>query len=126
MAPKAVFHNLALLLHSIRAERFSGLKNVVVRTGAEADRSIKQVPQLGNETPSEIPPESPGLKLGTMGKLMRQDRQMFLALIRKKNSVTQRHCSIPAEPQHHSAKTAGPPSGVGTVEADALMVEQGG
>jgi hypothetical protein len=125
MAPKAVFHDLALLLHSVRAERFSGLQSVVVRTGAEADRPIKQIPQLGNETASEIPPESPGLKLGTMGKLMRQDRQMFLTLIWKKNPVAQRHCSIPAEPQHDSAKTAGPATGAGTVEADALIVDQG-
>jgi len=55
---------------------------------------------------------------------MRQDRQMFLTVIRKENAVAQRHCSIPAEPQHQTAKPASPASGIGAVEADASMVEQ--
>jgi hypothetical protein len=59
-----------------------------------------------------------------MGKLMRQDRQMFLTVIRKENAVAQRHRSIPAEPQHQTAKPTSPASGAGTVEADMSMVEQ--
>ena len=126
MATKAVLHDLPLLLHSVGAKGFSWLQRVVVRTGAEVPSSIEQVPELGSYTPSEIPPESPSLKLGAMHELMRQDRQMILTVIRKENPVAQRHCSVPAEPQHRPAKPARPASGTGTVEADALMVEQGG
>ena len=61
-----------------------------------------------------------------MRELMRQDRQMLLSVVGKEDLVAQRHCSIPAEPQHHPAKPAGPACGTGTVEADGLMVEQGG
>ncbi len=60
-----------------------------------------------------------------MRELVRQDRQMFLAVIWKENPVAQRHGSIPAEPQHRRAKAAGPTSRIGPVEADAPMIEQG-
>jgi len=121
---KAVLHDLPLLLHSVCAERLSWLQNVVVGTGADVPRSIEQIPELGSETPPEIPPETPCLILSAMGKLMRQERQMSLTVIRKENAVAQRHCSIPAEPQHQTAKLASPASGIGTIEADASMVEK--
>src|SRR3954470_2185665 len=126
MATKAVFDDLALLFHSVGAERLSRLHDVVVGTGADTDAPIEQFPELGDETPPEVPPKSPSLILGAMRELMRQNRQLFLTVIRKENPVAQRHRSIPAEQQHHPAKAAGPATRAGTVEADGVMVEQGG
>jgi len=56
---------------------------------------------------------------------VREDRQVFLRVIRKENLVAQRHGSIPAEPQYRRAKPTGPTSCTGAVKADAPMIQQG-
>jgi hypothetical protein len=82
MASETIFHDLTLLLHSIRLKRPTGYWPVAVWAGADAKGPVQQVSQLGEGPPAEVGQRSPLLILPAVGDLVRKDGQILLVPFR--------------------------------------------
>jgi hypothetical protein len=87
---------------------------------------MHQLSKLGHESLTEIPAESPGLKLPAMSQLMRQGRQIAAAMVGEKHPVPQCHCSVSAEPQHHPSEQSRRPGRFASIESNSVTIEECG
>jgi hypothetical protein len=85
---------------------------------------MQQIPGLSNQASAEIAPEPPRLKLGAVSELVRQDRQVSLAVVWQKDSVAQGHRAIAAQLEHRGSEETRPAGGAPPVEPDSLMIQQ--
>jgi len=104
MPPKAVLHDLTLLLHPIRVEWLARLAAVPVRTRADSHLPVQQVTHLSGNPMREIANRSPGLILAAMSELMRQNGQVSLTSVGKEDMIAQSHRPVPASPEHQAAQ----------------------
>jgi hypothetical protein len=74
-----------------------------------------QLPQLGDRTPEEVDPGSPGLVLSAVGQLMSQHSQVSLATIRQEYTIAQRQRPITARLEHETPKPSGRATASGAV-----------
>ena len=106
--PETVFHHLGLLLHSVRSERLARLHPIGVRTGADPERSVDQIAQLGDHarersTPLVPRPDTAPQWVSSCASTPRSP----VASVRQKHVIAQGHGAIAAGKEHQLAHPTG-------------------